>query len=103
MSEKPKQTIKTEKVGIRKAPKYLQFILLGGFIGIGTALLLGFGSGELQGPLVAIGATVGVGLGILVAVIWTASFYRVAKYLMPLKLQSDSRRRFTKPRSSSRR
>jgi hypothetical protein len=86
MSEKPKQTIKTEKVGIRKAPKYLQFILLGGFIGIGTALILGLGSGELQGPLVAIGATVGVGLGILVAVILDRIFLSRGKVLDATKI-----------------
>ncbi len=86
MSEKPKETLKTEKVGIRKAPKYLQFILLGAFVGIGTALLLGFGSGELQGPLVAIGATVGVGLGILVAVILDRIFLSRGKVLDATKI-----------------
>jgi hypothetical protein len=69
MSEKAKQTVGTEKVGIRRAPKYLPFILLGGIFGIGISLLIGLGSNELRGPLVAIGATVGVGLGILVALI----------------------------------
>jgi hypothetical protein len=86
MSEKPKQTIKTETVSIRRAPKYLQFILLGAFLGILTALLLGFGSGELQGPLLAIGATIGVGFGILVAVILDRIFLSRGKVLDATKI-----------------
>ena len=86
MSEKPKQTIQTEKVGIRRAPKYLQFVLSGGFLGILTSLLLGIGSGELQGPLLAIGATVGVGFGILVAVILDRIFLARGKQLDATKI-----------------
>ena len=67
MSQKP--TVSSEEVNIRRAPKYLPFSLTGFFLGAVIAFIAGLGANEFAGLLVAFGAIVGGGVGILAALL----------------------------------
>ena len=71
-----KTTISTEKVQIRRSPKFLPFLITGGVIGVIVAFILGLSIPEQQRTaepiityLVAYGAGIGVVAGIVAAVI----------------------------------
>jgi hypothetical protein len=75
MANKPK-TISSEKVTIRRSPKFLPFLITGGVIGVIVAAALGLGIPEEQRTaepvityLIAYGAGIGVVAGIVAAVI----------------------------------
>ena len=70
------QTPKTESVKIRRAPKFLPFLLTGGVLGIILALIVGLAIPEEQRTaqpiityLVAYFAGIGVALGIVAAIV----------------------------------
>lgn len=54
-------------VTIRKAPKYLTFLLSGFVLGVILALIAGLAALEIVGLLIVIGGVSGGGLGILLA------------------------------------
>ena len=68
MSQKP--TVSSEEVNIRRAPKYLPFSLTGLFLGAVIAFVAGLGTAEFAGLLVAFGAILGGGIGILAALLF---------------------------------
>jgi len=68
MSQKP--TVSSEEVSIRRAPKYLAFSLTGFLLGAVIALVLGLGTAEFAGLLVAFGGIFGGGIGILAALLF---------------------------------
>ncbi len=75
MANKPK-TISSEKVTIRRSPKFLPFLITGGVIGVIVAAALGLSIPEEQRTaepvityLIAYGAGIGVVAGIVAAVI----------------------------------
>ena len=65
---------KIQDVSIRKAPKYLTFIILGGVVGVIVGFVLNAVSfqntgASILGYLVVFSAGLGVGLGVVVALI----------------------------------
>jgi len=65
---------KTEDLSIRKAPKYLTFIILGAVVGIITGFVLNALSAQntgapILGFLIVFCAGLGVGLGVIVALV----------------------------------
>jgi hypothetical protein len=76
MTKDTKSSAPTQDVRIRRAPKYLPFLLLGGVIGFIVALIIGFSipadqltAQPIQGYLVVFLTGIGVGLGIVTALI----------------------------------
>ena len=71
-----KTTMKTEQVTIRRSPKYFQFMITGGVLGLIVALILNAGiapearsAASILGYLIAFSVALGGGLGITAAVI----------------------------------
>ena len=65
---------KTQELSIRRAPKYLTFIILGAVVGIITGFILNAVSEQntgapILGYLVVFCAGLGVGLGVIVALV----------------------------------
>lgn len=90
-----KTTISTEKVQIRRSPKFLPFLITGGVIGVIVALILGLSIPEQQRTaepiityLVAYGAGIGVVAGIVTAVIVDWIGVARAKTLEATKLEA---------------
>ena len=89
-----KTILKTEQVTIRRSPKYLQFLLTGGAIGIIVAFILNasIAAGDrtaapILGYLVLMLAALGVALGISAAVIIDRITATRAKTLEATKLE----------------
>ncbi len=88
------QTSKTESVKIRRAPKFLPFLLTGGVIGIVLALIVGLAIPEQQRTaqpiityLLAYFGGIGVALGIVAAVVADRVGLARAKSLEATKLK----------------
>ena len=71
-----KTTLKTEQVTIRRSPKFFQFMITGGIIGLIVALVLDASiapearsAAPILGYLIAFSVAIGAGLGITAAVI----------------------------------
>lgn len=86
--------MKTQSVKIRRTPKYLPFLLTGGGLGIIVALLVGFSIPETQRTaepivtyLVAFFAAIGVGVGIVAALVVDRIFASRSKTLEATKLE----------------
>ena len=84
----------TQDVRIRRAPKYLPFLLLGGVIGFIAAVIIGFSipaeqatAQPIQGYLVVFLTGIGVGLGILTALILDRISSARAKVASATKLE----------------
>ncbi|MEY4993158.1 MAG: hypothetical protein RIS82_280 [Actinomycetota bacterium] len=90
----PRKIAKIEQVSIRRTPKYLQFLLTGGILGIIIALIVGASIPESQRTaeplvtyLVAFFAAIGVGAGIVAALIVDRIFATRSKTLEATKLE----------------
>jgi len=71
-----KTTLKTEQVNIRRSPKFFQFMITGGILGLIVALILDASiapearsAAPILGYLTAFSVAIGTGLGIPAAVI----------------------------------
>lgn len=71
-----KTTMKTEKVTIRRSPKFFQFMITGGVLGLIVALILNASiapearsAAPILGYLIAFSVAIGAGLGITAAII----------------------------------
>lgn len=77
MAENAKPTtLKTEQVKIRRSPKYLQFLITGGILGLIVALILDASiapdarsAASILGYLIAFSVAIGGALGMVAAVI----------------------------------
>ncbi|WP_296632293.1 hypothetical protein [Rhodoluna sp.] len=94
-SKKPKTTIKTEDVRIRRSPKYLQFLLTGGVVGFVLALIVGFSIPEEQRTaepiityLIAYFAGGGAALALTLGVVLDRIFLARAKTAKATKLEA---------------
>lgn len=94
-SQKPKTTIKTEDVRIRRSPKYLTFLITGGVIGFVLALIVGFSIPEEQRTeapvityLIAYFVAGAAGLALALGVILDRIFLARAKTAKATKLEA---------------
>jgi hypothetical protein len=94
-SQKPKTTIKTEDVRIRRSPKYLTFLITGGVIGFVLALIVGYSIPEEQRTaapvityLIAYFVAAGAGLAIALGVFLDRIFLARAKTAKATKLEA---------------
>ena len=94
-STKPKTTIKTEDVRIRRSPKYLTFLITGGVIGLIAALFVGLSIPQEQRTeapiityLIAYFVAGGAGLALAVGVILDRIFLARAKTAKATKLEA---------------
>jgi len=95
MAENAKTTtIKTEQVQIRRSPKYLQFLITGGILGLIIALILNASiaadartAAPILGYLVAFSVAIGAALGMVAAVILDRIGTARAKTLEATKLE----------------
>lgn len=95
---KPKETDTTLK--IRRAPKFLPFLITGAVLGLITGVILNFSfSGEfadgtttaqngILGYLVAWGSVIGAAVGVTLAVILDFVFTRSSKEVQATKLEA---------------
>ena len=89
-----KTTLKTEQVTIRRSPKYLQFLLTGGVLGIIAAFILNASiaaanrtAAPILGYLMLMLAALGVAVGVSAAVIIDRITAARAKTLEATKLE----------------
>jgi len=94
MTKDTKSSSSTQDVRIRRAPKYLPFLLLGGVIGLIAALIIGFSipadqvtAQPIQGYLVVFLTGIGAGLGILTTLILDRVSAARAKVATATKLE----------------
>lgn len=85
---------KSEIVKIRRAPKYLPFILTGSLLGLLIAVIVGAtlpgdsgSKSQVQGILIAYFTGAGLGLGILAALVFDRIFGARAKSVEATKLE----------------
>lgn len=75
-----------QEVSIRRAPKYLQFLLTGFVLGILIALVAGLSSPEVVGLLVVLGGIIGGGIGALLALVFDSFYRRRGRKLLATKI-----------------
>lgn len=75
-----------QEVSIRRAPKYLQFVLTGFVLGIIVALIFGFSSPDVVGLLIVLGGIIGLGFGAILALIFDAYYRRRGRELQATKI-----------------
>lgn len=85
---------KNEIVKIRRAPKYLPFILTGSFVGLLVALIVGFAlpassdsRSQVQGILIAYFTGGGLAVGIIAALVFDRIFSARTKSAEATKLE----------------
>ena len=84
MSQKP--TVSSEEVNIRRAPKYLAFSLTGTLVGLVIAFIAGLGTNEFATLLIAFGAILGGGIGILFALLFDLALRKRGVKLQATKI-----------------
>jgi hypothetical protein len=102
----PTETVVSEEtLVVRRSPRYLSFIIVGGVAGALLALLLTlvyppnneFDPGQVFGFLLLGGVTVGVALSCLVAIILDRFVGRAATTVVADRLDTNSTRAFEAP------